>query len=257
MKIAIISDIHGNYCALVAVLKDITEQGENEIYCLGDLATIGPQPEKVIRKLREMKIKCIMGNHDHAILNPDKAHECHIPPPLIPSLHWCRARLDEQDIDFIRNGKDCINAKLNDHDQILFYHGSPSSTIDNISAETSRETLDKHFYLQNENMLIGGHTHYQLLRHYDTKTIINPGSVGAPFKHEITAKSEPSINPWAEYALIDSGAGGINIQFRRINYDIQSYLSILRKSDLPVKNWWINQLSLPGNKRSDFRDHVS
>ena len=78
MKLAIISDIHGNYHALEAVLKDISDQGADKIICLGDLATIGPQPREVIRKIQEAGINSIMGNHDLALLEPGKATEYQI-----------------------------------------------------------------------------------------------------------------------------------------------------------------------------------
>jgi len=78
MKLAIISDIHGNFHALEAVLKDISDQGADEVICLGDLATIGPQPREVIRKIQETGIRSLRGNHDLALLETSKATEYQI-----------------------------------------------------------------------------------------------------------------------------------------------------------------------------------
>ncbi len=247
MKLAIISDIHGNCHALEAVLKDISDQEADEIICLGDLATIGPQPGEVIRKIQAAEINSIMGNHDLALLEPGKAAEYQIAPPLIPSLHWCLDRLDESDLTYIRDFKPYIKLEFNSSNNILCFHGSPLSSTDILTTETPQKLLDNFFSGCDENILIGGHTHYQLLRQYDEKIILNPGSVGTPFKGEIAPNSEPAINPWAEYAIIEITKTGLSINLRQLKYDIESYLKVLQGSDLPVKDWWISQLCSPGN----------
>jgi predicted phosphodiesterase len=71
LKIALISDIHGNLQALEAVVKDIYEQDIDEIFCLGDVATIGPQSKQVIERIRAINCPNIMGNHDAALLDMD------------------------------------------------------------------------------------------------------------------------------------------------------------------------------------------
>ncbi len=247
MKIALISDIHGNYHALEAVLIDISDHNVDEIICLGDLATIGPQPLRVIRRLREMGIVTIMGNHDLALLDPDKAGEFQIAPPLLSSLKWCCDQMEEPDFTFIRKFHPTLEVKPGSNQSILMFHGSPKNAIDIIRSETPTNILDQYFAEFQQDIFIGGHTHYQLLRQYGQKLIINPGSVGACFRGDTILNSEPSINPWAEYAIIDITDNGLGIKFQRINYDIGSYIALLEESDLPVKDWWISQLSSPGN----------
>jgi fructose-1,6-bisphosphatase len=70
MKIAIISDIHGNYEALLSVKVDIQKAQVDKIICLGDFIGYGPQPEEVAKYLIENEIPCVMGNHEKAIINP-------------------------------------------------------------------------------------------------------------------------------------------------------------------------------------------
>ena len=249
MKIALISDIHGNYEALTAVFDDISEQSADKIYCLGDLVTIGPQPTEVIEKIDGLGISSIMGNHDLAILDPEKAVEFQIAPPLISSLHWCRNQLSDSDFNFnfIKDFKQNVEIDANLKNKLLLFHGSPHSSTDIIMAETPKNSLDQYFLGFDSNILIGGHTHYQLVRQYEERVIINPGSVGASFKGEVLPNSNPSISSRAEYAIIEVSDNGVSIDLRQVKYDIESYLSILRESDLPVKDWWINQLSLTGN----------
>ncbi|MCA9955058.1 MAG: metallophosphoesterase family protein, partial [Anaerolineales bacterium] len=64
MRIALISDIHGNFVSLQAVIADIERQNVNEIIFLGDAATLGPQPHEVLQLLRQLGCPCIIGNHE-------------------------------------------------------------------------------------------------------------------------------------------------------------------------------------------------
>lgn len=66
---AIISDLHSNLEALVAVLEDIREQGADEILCLGDVVGYGPDPEECIDLVEKECRFCLSGNHDYAVLN--------------------------------------------------------------------------------------------------------------------------------------------------------------------------------------------
>jgi len=67
MKIALISDIHGNLVALQAVLKKADALSPDAIVCMGDLVGYGPQPNEVIDIIRQRNIPCVEGNHDAAI----------------------------------------------------------------------------------------------------------------------------------------------------------------------------------------------
>ncbi len=74
MRIALISDIHGNEIALRTVLKEIDEEAVDAIYCLGDVAPLGPHPRETIDIVRSRGIPCVMGNHDEFLLLPELIH---------------------------------------------------------------------------------------------------------------------------------------------------------------------------------------
>src|SRR5688572_12985680 len=102
MRIAFISDIHGNFTALQAVLADIELQKVDRLICLGDTVTMGPQPMEVLATLQGLDCTFIKGNHDSAVLNPEEAANYEIAAHLIPDLIWCREQLSESHLEFIQ-----------------------------------------------------------------------------------------------------------------------------------------------------------
>ena len=71
MRIAVISDIHGNCFALDSVLQDIRQQGIEQIVCLGDAIQGGAQPAETVQRLRELNCPVVMGNADDFVLTSD------------------------------------------------------------------------------------------------------------------------------------------------------------------------------------------
>ncbi|MBK8784401.1 MAG: metallophosphoesterase [Anaerolineales bacterium] len=86
--------------ALRAVLADIKKHGTDEIICLGDTISLGPQPLETLNALKELNCIYIMGNHDEAILDPEKAPEFEITEHLVPDLYWCRDQLHRTVLNF-------------------------------------------------------------------------------------------------------------------------------------------------------------
>ena len=68
MRVALISDIHGNSVSLEAVLADIERENVDQIICLGDISTLGPKPVEVMDRIRDLGCECILGNHDFFLL---------------------------------------------------------------------------------------------------------------------------------------------------------------------------------------------
>jgi len=183
MRLALISDIHGNYTALEAVLADIRQQQVDSTLCLGDVATIGPQPEQVLDKLQALGCACVSGNHDAALLHLDAALAYQIAPPLIPTLHWCSRRLTAENLEYLRSCRPVIEVALGAEATLLCYHGSPHSTIDLILATTPAEELDRLLAGRAATVMAGGHSHLQMLRQHNGMLVINPGSVGSAFSN--------------------------------------------------------------------------
>lgn len=241
MKIALISDIHGNLTALEAVLADIRRRGADQIVCLGDLATLGPQPREVIARLRELDCPGIMGNHDAALLQPEAAGHYHIAPPLIPTLNWCAEQLDETDLAFLNKLIPAGEISFGAGATLGCYHGSPFSNTDNIFPQTPEEELQRWFGNQQAAVFAGGHTHIAMVRPYRDALVINPGSVGCPFAAIPPPGGVPKLQPWAEYAEVMLQDNALSVTLQRIRFDTDAYKQVLAQSSLPIKEWWISQ----------------
>jgi putative phosphoesterase len=243
MRIAFISDIHGNFTAFQAVLADINLQVIDQIICLGDVVTLGPQPIEVLNTLREMKCVYIKGNHDAAVINPERAVQYDITDHLIPDMHWCRDKLSPDDLKFLDSFKPMHEINLSNSDSILAFHGSPLSFTDIIQTITPPELLDAYFEGQKSNIFIGGHSHIQMVRRYDDKLILNPGSIGNAFRFVFSPGYPVDLLPWAEYMIINQSGNSLNIDSRRVYFDTDELLKKVKKSHLPCTDWWLRQYS--------------
>jgi len=244
MRIAFISDIHGNCTALQAVLTDIKTQGVDRIVCLGDTVTLGPQPVEALKTLRELNcLLYVKGNHDAATLSPENAAQYEITEHLIPDLHWCKNKLTPDDIAFIDEFKPMSEINMLNGIKILAFHGSPLSPTDIIQATTPPELLDKYFGEQTADVFIGGHSHIQMVRRYGDKLILNSGSTGNAFKFAYRAGLKPSLLPWAEYMIVSQIGNSLSVDARRVSFDTDELLRIVKESGLPGAAWWLKQYS--------------
>jgi putative phosphoesterase len=243
MRIALISDIHGNHIALEAVLADIQAQHADQVVCLGDVATIGLQPKKTLDTLRELDCVCIIGNHEGALLDPARVLDFQIATHLLPTIEWCLQAMSPEDFDFLRSFRPTCELNLGSAVSMLCFHGSSRSSTDLILSTTSEETLDTLFEGQSSEILAGGHAHIQMFRRRGRQVILNPGSVGNAFLRAFTTGSVPKLLPWAEYAIISVENGGCSVDLRRVRFDTQAILRLARTSDNPSREWWLNQFA--------------
>jgi len=241
MHIALISDIHGHALALEAVLADIARQAVDQIICLGDVATLGPQPNEVLERLKGLGCPCIMGNHDAAILEPQAASAYQIAEPLISSIFWCADQLSPNDLEYLRSYQSLLPLKVSETISILFYHGSPQANIDLVTATTPADEMDRLFQGQRATVMVGGHTHIQMLRQYNGTLFVNPGSVGSAFVRPFSPGNQPELLPWAEYGLIRVTDGVLSVDLRRVPFDIEASCALATHSQLPMRSWWLEQ----------------
>jgi putative phosphoesterase len=234
MRIALISDIHGNLTALEAALADIARQGADQIVCLGDVALDGPQPVAVIHRLRDLSIPVIKGNTDDWLLNPKPEKTKNEDERRQQDIAlWAAGQMTATERALIGVYAQTLAFDLGGT-SLLCYHGSPRSCEERIEPETPTKKLDDYFEEQRAALLAGGHTHEAMVRRYGESVIINPGSVGLPMMHPKAGSEKGSYNPlWAEYALIEAKGDDLTITLRRAPYALAALVAAVRASGMP------------------------
>lgn len=213
-KIAFISDIHGNYPALLAVLKDIQKRSVDKIYCLGDLVGYYCQINEVIDTIREYKIPCIMGNHDYAL---GYNHG------VIERSKTCTNVLTNQlkyisyhNLEFIRTLNDSITIDIKEG-KIFCVHGGLNNHID----EYIENLTDDYFsFLSNDiTHVVSAHNHKAVINSFSNIIYANTGSVGQPRDHD----------PRASYIIYEGG----KFQNIRVSYDIDKIVKVMLEYGYP------------------------
>jgi putative phosphoesterase len=243
MRIAIISDIHGNFVALKAALSDIKGRKAGRIVCLGDVAATGPQPVEVIEHLRKMRCACVMGNTDETLAKdlPSKLGSAMSEEDRerLEALDlWARKKLTKSHRRYLSTFKPMLEVHFGPDQSLLCYHGSPSSNRDEIMPTTPNEEVAHRLEGHRANVFAGGHTHTQMFRRFLSSLVINPGSVGLPFQIESSGKvRNPSI---AEYAVVSSSDGVLSVELVSVRYSLSELRRAVHKSGMPDPDWWLS-----------------
>lgn len=194
MKLAVLSDIHGNLPALEAVLKDIDRRAPDHIICLGDLVNFAGWDNEVIDLLRERNIISVQGNHDEGIgrgrdyFNFSFATEAQRSFGLLSIAHVNRT-ITERNRRYLKFLPVTVRMEFKlalERLSVLFVHSSPEDDEEYVRPDVSEERLRQLFDIAEAEVLVMGHTHLPMHRMQyaevaDRKTYrhaINPGSVG-------------------------------------------------------------------------------
>jgi predicted phosphodiesterase len=232
MRIAAISDIHGNLAALDAVLADIAAQGVDLVVNLGDLLSGPLWAAATAERLRPLALPTLAGNHERQLLTLPRARmsaaDAHAAAELQPAYRDWLAGLP---------------ASLQLSAEVFCCHGTPGSDLtyfletvvpgfagvgrgaNGVRAATLAEAAERAGATQQgvaNAVILCGHTHMpRTLRLADGRLIVNPGSVGLqgfdddhPHPHVIETRA-----PHARYALIERGAHGWSVALRAVAYD--------------------------------------
>lgn len=232
-RVALISDLHGNALAVQEVLSCIARLGVDQIICLGDVVTLGPEPERVLELVHQSGAVCILGNHDEFMLRPEAIAEYTQIPVLVDAIDWCRARLSPASLDFIRGFRATFDVPLSTKNQLLAFHGTPSSNTTDLLATSDAARVEEWIGNATGTVLAGGHTHLQMLRQHRSRLLVNPGSVGMPFK-EYAAGGPPEVLPFAEYAIVQADATSLSVRLERVALDIASLRQSVLAVDYPL-----------------------
>ena len=236
MRLAVVSDIHGNMDAFESVLQDIDLSGVDAVVSLGDNIGYGPQPNEVIQEIQLRNIPSIMGNHELAVI--DKQYLDWFNPAARKSLVKTAELLTRESIDFIF-GLD-TNMTI---DGAFCVHGFPPDSPLTYAFQIPDSRKIQIMNQLSESIFFIGHTHTLEMFEYNSRTltstmldrghtplnpekkyIINIGSVGQPRDGDNKAK----------YVIWDSSQNLIDVRF--IPYDIAAVVKKIKAADLPEEH---------------------
>jgi predicted phosphodiesterase len=236
MRVAVISDMHGNAVAFEAVLDDLRSSPIDRVVCLGDAIQGGPQPLEVVSRLRGLGCPVVMGNADDWLLTGQDSGAEDMASERLRKMNevraWSLAQLSSSDLEFIRSFSPTVEIPLGDDHSLLCFHGSPRSYDDVILPKTPDEDVKRLLEPFLPRVLTGGHTHVQNVRQTGRSFYFNPGSAGFAYRHDQDFERFRA-DPWAEYAVLLSDHGRIALEFRRVPFDVDALVRAYRSSGRP------------------------
>lgn len=206
-RLAVISDVHGNYPALKAVLEDIDKSNIDEIICLGDVVGYYCQVNECIDLIRERGILCLLGNHDYYMISGT----CCESKTVKMCIDYQSTIIRKDNLEWLKSLKPNL-----DTDEISFRHGGWSDAIE------QRITVFDFNWVKDfpQRLFFSGHTHIQGVQHDELggKVYCNPGSVGQP----------RDDNPKAAYAIVHPD---LRIELKRVEYDIDEIVNKMKEAN--------------------------
>jgi predicted phosphodiesterase len=233
MRIALLSDVHGNLPAFEAVLADADAAGAEQVWCLGDLVGYGAQPDGCVELARERCELCLAGNHDLVVTGGIDIAD--FSSSAAAAAQWTREHIGAEALDFLRG----LEPKSGGH-EIGLYHASPRDPVWEyvLSTWQADECMD----LMDERVAAIGHSHVALFFERtgggqvegapaeaglerdlgEGEWLLNPGGVGQPRDGD----------PRAAWLLLDTE--GWKAQWRRVEYPIERAASAIEEAGLPT-----------------------
>lgn len=214
MRLAFLSDIHGNIGALEAVLADCDAAGVDAFVFLGDLVFFGLYPQPCFDALSaRAPLICIKGNTDANLEEVETfTPRSEFERQLLEVVRDCAGRLTSDTLGTISSWPVAETLTLEGH-RIMCCHGSPYHFNDRLSDPIADEHLARRVSEEPEELVCCAHTHVPQVFGMYGKPIVNIGAVGYSFDGD----------PRASYAIIDVGEHGLLPEIRRIEYDRERY----------------------------------
>lgn len=226
MRIAVVSDIHGNLTALEAVVADLQKHSPDMVFQGGDLAAFGGHPAEVVDRVRELGWPGVCGNTDEMLWRPEELTRFAERVPKLKKLMeifaemipWIRAALGEERIRWLQTLPNLLR-----HGDVAIVHASPASLWTAPFDNATDDQLRSAFGDLGAPVAVYSHIHRPFVRKLEGLTVVNTGSAGLPYDGD----------PRAAYFLLD----GANATIRRVEYDCEAEAEALRRSGMPHAEW--------------------
>lgn len=226
MRIAVVSDIHGNRTAFEAVVADLRITSPDLVLHGGDLADGGSNPVEIVDRIRDLGWLGVVGNTDEMLFRPESLREFAKQSPELQALFaaveematWTREALGEERLAWLRG----LPQKVT-HGHLALVHASRESLWRAPAHTASEAELEAVYALIGQPVAIYGHIHRAYIRRVAGMIVANSGSVGLPYDGDRRAA----------YLLVDESGPSI----RRVEYDVERELRALRVCRLPHAEW--------------------
>lgn len=243
MKLAVLSDIHGNLLALQAVLADVARQGVDQIVNLGDLLSGPLQPAETADLLMAQNLVTIRGNHERQVL---ALLDQGLPLDPLDTDGYTAAQLRPEHIRWLRT----LPVSLALAPDVLLCHGTPHSDLDywlettepgfgqghatGLRPATQPEVAER-LGAVSASLVLCGHTHVPRAVQVGQTLVVNPGSVGLqayddvhPHPHVVEVGA-----PHARYAVVQRTAAGWQVDLRAVPYDYSAQADVAAQRGRP------------------------
>jgi predicted phosphodiesterase len=226
LRIAIVSDIHGNRTAFEAVLADLRQTAPDLIFHGGDLPYGGASPAEIADRVRDLGWQGVLGNTDEMLYAPESLAEFAGKSPQLKPF-WTaieetaiatREALGEDRIAWLR-----ALPRVQIHPPMALVHATPKSLWIAPAPEASDTELESLYSPLGQPIAVYSHIHRSFIRELDAITVANTGSVS--LSHDGDRR--------AAYLLLD----GMQPTIRRVEYDVNRELQALSVCGLPHSDW--------------------
>lgn len=236
IRLAIISDIHGNLPALQSVLEDIRRRAINQIYCLGDLIDFAPWGNEVIDQIKTLGIPCLLGNHDERIafdleIRPLHHHSEEETAVRYLAINHSKATITSAHKEFL--------AQLPYQLRLMYKVGAKQWNIQLVHAST--RSNDEYVYEDHDeadliemlsqsdaDLLAMGHTHLS----YRRKVTLPSGKVSTALNCGSVGRSKENDRK-ATYAVITLTEEALETEIIKVDYPITEVAKAIKESSIP------------------------
>jgi predicted phosphodiesterase len=221
MRIAVISDIHGNQTALEAVLEDVSQQPVNQLIIAGDLCLNGPRPAQVLEIIQGLNCPVIQGNVDVEVVTsaPDKGEKKR------STAAWTREQIGQAGVRYLASLPTSYRVANGEGSDLLVVHANPLNLEDAIFPNAPDSMLEH--LLGSLDPAIGalafGHLHIAYTRRWRHLLLVDVASCGLPRDEDLRAA----------YGILSWQDGAWEAEIRRVPYDVKAVVKQIKSSGMP------------------------